>query len=59
MNRLGPTLKFVDDFSAVLAVCFGADAKLTAFVLESIRLMLDLAASAADTLKDVWICWKS
>ena len=53
MHRLGPTLKFVDDFSAVLAVCFGADAKLTAFVWGSIRLMLHLASSAADTLKDV------
>jgi hypothetical protein len=53
MNRLGPTLKFVDDFSALIAVCFGADAKLTAFVWGSIRLMLTLASSAGDTLKDV------
>ncbi|ORX98178.1 hypothetical protein BCR34DRAFT_607010 [Clohesyomyces aquaticus] len=53
MQRLGPTLKFVDDFSAVIAVCFGADAKLTAFVWGSIRVMLSLAASAGDTLKDV------
>jgi hypothetical protein len=53
LQRLGPTLKFVDDFSAVIAVCFGADAKLTAFVWGSIRLMLTLASSAGDTLKDV------
>jgi ATP-dependent Clp protease ATP-binding subunit ClpA len=53
MHRLGPTLKFVDDFSAVIAVCFGADTKLTAFVWGSIRLMLTLASSAGDTLKDV------
>lgn len=42
MNRLGPALKFVDDFSALIAVCFGVDAKLTAFVWGSIRLMLTL-----------------
>ncbi|KAF2791049.1 TPR-like protein [Melanomma pulvis-pyrius CBS 109.77] len=53
LQRLGPTLKFVDDFSAVIAVCFGADSKLTAFVWGSIRLMLALASSAGDTLKDV------
>ncbi|KAF2124109.1 TPR-like protein [Dothidotthia symphoricarpi CBS 119687] len=53
LQRLGPTLKFVDDFSAVIAVCFGADAKLTAFVWGSIRLMLTLASAAGDTLKDV------
>jgi hypothetical protein len=53
MSRLGPTLKFVDDFSAVIAVCFGANAKLTAFVWGSIRLMLTLASSAGDTLKEV------
>jgi hypothetical protein len=53
LQRLGSTLKFVDDFSAVIAVCFGADAKLTAFVWGSIRLMLTLASSAGDTFKDV------
>ena len=52
-NVLDQTLKFVDDFSAVIAVYFGADAKLTAFVWGSIRLMLSLASSAGDTLKDV------
>ncbi|KAJ5058662.1 hypothetical protein J3E74DRAFT_467267 [Bipolaris maydis] len=53
LQRLGPALKFVDDFSAVIAVCFGADTKLTAFVWGSIRLVLNLASSAGDTLKDV------
>ena len=53
LNRVGPMLKFVDDFSAVIAVCFGADAKLTAFVWGSIRLILTLASSAGDTLRDV------
>lgn len=43
----------MDDFSAVIAVCFGADARLTAFVWGSIRLMLKLASSTGDTLKDV------
>jgi hypothetical protein len=43
----------VDDFSAIIAVYFGADAKLTAFVWGSIRLMLNLAASAGDILKDI------
>jgi NB-ARC domain len=53
LNRVGPMLKFVDDFSAIIAVCFGADAKLTAFVWGSIRLILNLASSAGDTLRDV------
>ena len=53
IQRLGPTLKFIDDFSAIIAVCFGADAKLTAVVWGSIRLMLNLASSAGDALKDV------
>jgi len=53
LHRLAPRLKFVDDFSAVLALCFGADATLTATVWGSIRLILDQASSAAETLKDV------
>lgn len=53
LNRLGPILKFVDDFSAVIAVCFGADAKLTAFIWGSIRLILTLASTVGDTLQDV------
>ncbi|KAH6631371.1 hypothetical protein F5144DRAFT_647945 [Chaetomium tenue] len=46
LHRLAPRLKFVDDFSAVLALCFGADATLTATVWGSIRLILDQASSA-------------
>lgn len=53
MSRLGPKLKFVDDFSATIALYFGADAKLTALVWGSIRLMLTLASSAGDTLQNV------
>lgn len=50
-HRLGPTLRFADDSSAVLALCFGADARLTAFIWGSIQLILHQEASAADTLK--------
>ncbi|KJZ74929.1 hypothetical protein HIM_05660 [Hirsutella minnesotensis 3608] len=53
LNRIGPRLKLVDDFSAVLALCFGADAALTAAVWGSIRLILSHASSAAETLQDV------
>jgi len=53
LSRLGPKLKFVDDFSAVLALCFGADAALTAAVWGSIRLILSHASSTAETLQDV------
>ena len=53
LNRLGSRLKFVDDFSAIIALYFGADANLTGLVWGSIRLMLTLASSAGDTLQDV------
>jgi NB-ARC domain len=53
LNRLAPKLKFVDDFAAVLALCFGADAALTAAVWGSIRLILAHASSAAETFQDV------
>ena len=53
INRLDTVLKFFNDFSAVLAVCFGADAKLAALVWGSIRMVLTLASSASDTLRDV------
>lgn len=53
LDRIAPRLKFVDDFSAVLALCFGADAALTAAVWGSIRLILSHASSAAETLQDV------
>ncbi|KAI0024434.1 P-loop containing nucleoside triphosphate hydrolase protein [Xylariomycetidae sp. FL0641] len=53
LNRLAPKFKFVDDFSAIIALAFGADATLTAVVWGSIRLILTLASSAGDTLQDV------
>jgi hypothetical protein len=53
LHRLAPRLKFVDDFSAVLALCFGADTTVTAAVWGSIRLILDQASSAGETLQDV------
>lgn len=53
VNRLGPKLKFVDDFSAVLALCFGANATLTAAMWGSIRLILSYASSAAEIFQDV------
>lgn len=44
-------LKSVDGFSAVPALCFGADAALTAAVWGSIRLILSHASSVAETLQ--------
>ncbi|KAI0199003.1 hypothetical protein F4808DRAFT_433833 [Astrocystis sublimbata] len=46
LNRLAPKLKFLDDFSAVIALTFGADPALTAMVWGSVRLILTLASSA-------------
>ncbi|KAG5950576.1 hypothetical protein E4U53_004812 [Claviceps sorghi] len=53
LHRIGPRLRFIDDFSAILALYFGADAAITAAVWGSIRLILSHAASAADTFQDV------
>ena len=53
LHKIAPRLKFVDDFSAVLALCFGADAAVTAAVWGSIRMILSHASSAAETLQDV------
>ncbi|KAI1802970.1 hypothetical protein F4811DRAFT_554356 [Daldinia bambusicola] len=53
LNRLAPKFKFVDDFSAIIALAFGADATLTAVVWGSIRLILTLASSAGDTFQEV------
>lgn len=50
LNRIGPKLKFVDDFAALIALYFGADAKLTALVWGSIRVMLTLASSTGEKL---------
>lgn len=46
-------LKFVDDFSAVIALFFGANARLTAFVWGSIRLILSLAVAANENLQSI------
>ncbi|PLB46258.1 TPR-like protein [Aspergillus steynii IBT 23096] len=54
MNRLRPTFKIVNDFSAVLAVSFGAGTMLTALVWGSIRMILTLASSAENTLQEVF-----
>ena len=53
VNRLELAMKFINDFSAGVATCFGVDAKLTAIVWGSIRLILTLASSTSETLRDV------
>ncbi|KAL8700555.1 MAG: hypothetical protein Q9201_005385 [Fulgogasparrea decipioides] len=53
VNRLGPILKFVNDFSAITALYFGADAKLAALVWGSIQLILRLASLTENTLQDI------
>lgn len=53
INRLGPILKFVNDFSAFTALYFGADVKLAALVWGSIQLILRLASSTENTLQDI------
>ena len=52
-SRIVPRLNFVDDFSAVLALCFGADAVLTVALWGSIRLILRHVSSTVETLQDV------
>lgn len=53
LSRLGPKLKFVDDFSALVALCLGTNTKITAFVWGSLRLIITLASSAGDALQKV------
>ena len=53
INRLDPVLKTVSDFSAIVALCLGTDARLTALVWGSIRLILRLASSTSDALRDI------
>jgi hypothetical protein len=53
LSRLSPNLKVVDDFAAAIAICFGADAKLTAFLWGSIRIILTLSSSAGDSFREV------
>ncbi|OTA98315.1 hypothetical protein M426DRAFT_116746 [Hypoxylon sp. CI-4A] len=51
--RLSPKLKFVDDFSAVIALALGAKVILVVLVWGSIRLILALVSSAHDTLHTI------
>ncbi|PWY82922.1 TPR-like protein [Aspergillus heteromorphus CBS 117.55] len=53
MYRLKPTFKLVNDFSAVLAVSFGAGTVATALVWGSIRMILTLASSAGSLIQEV------
>ncbi|RHZ68953.1 hypothetical protein CDV55_102531 [Aspergillus turcosus] len=53
VNRLKPVIEFVNDFSAVLAVTFGANTMMTAVVWGSIRMLLTLASSTGNTLQKV------
>lgn len=53
LSRLGPTLKLVDDFSAVIAICLGANAKVIGFVWGSLRLIITLASSTDEALQKV------
>lgn len=53
LSRLAPILKALDDYSAGMAVLFGADVRLTALVWGSIRLILTLASSAGETTREV------
>ncbi|KAL8993731.1 MAG: hypothetical protein Q9169_006128 [Polycauliona sp. 2 TL-2023] len=53
VNRLDSILRFINDFSVVVAVCLGTEAKLAALVWGSIRLILTLASSTNDTLRDI------
>ncbi|KAI9725809.1 MAG: hypothetical protein M1828_002438 [Chrysothrix sp. TS-e1954] len=53
MRRLAPILKSLDDLTAILAVCFGADAKITAVLWGSMRLIVDLASTSTDVFRNV------
>ena len=55
MQRLNPILRFFDDFAAILAFCFSANAKITALVWGSIRLMLTMCPDAQDTLHQILV----
>ncbi|MCJ1396521.1 hypothetical protein MMC18_009412, partial [Xylographa bjoerkii] len=54
LNRLEPILVHLNDFSAVIAICLGANAKSAALVWGSIRIILTLLVPAGgDMLRDV------
>ena len=48
MHRLNRSLVRVDDFSAALALCFGADTKFTIIAWGSIRLIFSMVSSKID-----------
>lgn len=47
MNRLEPILIHLNDFSAVIALCLGAEAKIAALVWGSIRIILTVYLTLA------------
>lgn len=47
LNRLEPIFSYFNDFAAVMAVCFGADAKVAGLVWGSIRIILTVSPLAA------------
>ncbi|KAH0544775.1 hypothetical protein FGG08_001142 [Glutinoglossum americanum] len=53
LTRIEPMLSHMNNFAAILAVCFGADAKVAALVWGSIKVILRLASPTQDILSDV------
>lgn len=53
VHRLDSILKFANDFSAVVTVYLSTKARLTALVWGSICIILTLASSTGDTLRDI------
>ncbi|MCJ1404908.1 hypothetical protein MMC11_008134 [Xylographa trunciseda] len=54
LNRLEPILAHLNDFSAIIAICLGANTKSAALVWGSIRIILTLLVPAGgDMLRDV------
>lgn len=53
MRRVGPIVKFVNDFAALIAFSCGTDPRMTALVWGSIRLLISLSSTAGDTLQDI------
>lgn len=47
LNRLEPIFSYFNDFAAVMAVCFGADAKVAGVVWGSIQIILTVLLLAA------------
>ncbi|KAI9841903.1 MAG: hypothetical protein M1837_000289 [Sclerophora amabilis] len=53
IGRLEPVFSQLNNFAAVMALCFGTNVETTALVWGSIRLILTLASPAQDVLSDV------